>query len=505
MNVCKKLECNFDECSYQTDQLKRFNHHIKHVHGEKKFSCEHENCQYKTANVSHYNRHLKIHTGEKKHICDKCGYTCIEKDTLTVHYRMHTGVKDYKCDLCDYACSSSSALISHKKYNHIKTKEFECEYDNCSYKCITSSSMKLHEKTHTGQKDYICDIENCNYTCTNNANLKRHQMTHSKIKKYKCDLCNYSCKTQGDLKNHSIVHINEKTICCEYPDCSYKCKRKADLNRHIRSHDNIRNYCCDYEGCNMKFKSSSNLCEHKVTHQKNRSRIKCIFKGCSSDFNRKSSLKDHLNRHYNIRNFKCTQIDCNLLFYTNNELQKHIRCWHTIDGQNRKKKQEHRVRQLLKKNYEIDEEIVLKYKDGCVYDPDKYCARIDFNIINITSLCVIIEVDELQHVSYELRCEQSRMCQIHESIMKGGDTRPILFVRYNPNGKFYHDDVEINMNRTERETILMNYLAKLASGKITYTEPLNIKYICYNTNQNKMPVICDDPDFSEEMKACIRI
>jgi hypothetical protein len=208
--------------------------------------------------------------------------------------------------------------------------------------------------------------------------------------------------------------------------------------------------------------------------------------------------------HEGIKDIACTHPGCDQMFSTNQNMCNHFKSWHTTQGMNRKKKQEDRVRQLLTAVYAIDENIHVQYRGGCVPDPDKYRAFIDFGVVGIIPACVIVECDELAHTSYMLRCELTRMEQIHESIVTGGEERPVVFVRYNPNGSFEEDGVPMKMLRREREQLLLSFLAKVASGEIVLTNPLNIVYICYSTFEGE-PEIFYDPDFSEQMKGCVRM
>jgi hypothetical protein len=154
--------------------------------------------------------------------------------------------------------------------------------------------------------------------------------------------------------------------------------------------------------------------------------------------------------------------------------------------------------------YAIDEEIYIRYKGGCVPDPDKYCARIDFGVVGIIPACVIVECDELAHESYLLSCELTRMEQVHEALVVGGEQRPVLFVRYNPNGGFKRDGERVRLPRRDREQLLLSFLTRVASGEHLFSEPLNVVYLCYDTRDGR-PVVCDDPDYSEQMKGCVRM
>ena len=123
--------------------------------------------------------------------------------------------------------------------------------------------------------------------------------------------------------------------------------------------------------------------------------------------------------------------------------------------------------------------------------------------MGIIPACVIVECDELAHASYLLTCELTRMEQVHESLVTGGEQRPVVFVRYKSNGSFDEDEIPVKMRRRDREQLLLSFLAKVASGERVFTEPLNIVYICYSTFEGE-PEVCYDPDFSEQMRGCVR-
>jgi hypothetical protein len=95
------------------------------------------------------------------------------------------------------------------------------------------------------------------------------------------------------------------------------------------------------------------------------------------------------------------------------------------------------------------------------------------------------------------------MEQVHESLVTGGEQRPVVFVRYKSNGSFDEDEIPVKMRRRDREQLLLSFLAKVASGERVFTEPRNIVYICYSTFEGE-PEVCYDPDFSEQMRGCVR-
>jgi KRAB domain-containing zinc finger protein len=476
------------------------------------YVCEYPECEYSNTKKYKFNKHVKRHTSEKKFICDVegCLFRSKTSSDLKIHKNKHITERNFPCDInnCNLIFKSQKELNMHKKVHDKDNLTCICDYPDCNYKCRIPSVLIRHQRTHLNIKPYLCDYPNCNFKSTESYALTIHQRIHLNIKTYKCDYlnCDYKCITSDRLKQHQKIHFDIKPYLCDYPDCDYKCKSSSSLTKHKKIHGEKKIFC-DFPGCNFKCHILQNLKIHKILHnlKEEDKKYVCNFDNCNAKFLRKANFLDHMNRHLNIRAYHCPYDDCNHRSNTDNDLKTHIENWHTKEGMNRKKRQEQRLRTILQKKYAIDEEIVLRYRNGCVYDPDKYYARIDFQIVGIINHCVIVECDEFAHKSYELSCELSRMDQIHESVIKGGETRQLIFIRYNPNGKFYHEDTEIKMTRTEREEKLIKLLASIASGEITYTEPLNIIYMFYDTNEDNYPKITEDPDYDNKIKGCIII
>jgi hypothetical protein len=151
---------------------------------------------------------------------------------------------------------------------------------------------------------------------------------------------------------------------------------------------------------------------------------------------------------------------------------------------NIKKKKEHRLRLLLREHFLVDDETRFDFKNGCVEDPDKYRAFVDFCIIDIFSVRVMVECDEDQHRTYPARCECTRMLQIHENHVKNGDTRPLVFVRYNPDGPVLVDGIKRKIMRKWREEALVAFLKTIQAEKRRFDAPLSVVYAFYDTDED---------------------
>lgn len=90
----------------------------------------------------------------------------------------------------------------------------------------------------------------------------------------------------------------------------------------------------------------------------------------------------------------------------------------------------------------------------------------------------------------------SRMAKITESLALGGNTLPVVFVRYNPD-TFKVDGATKRVLKVEREKQLVQFLR----GMQTPLKPLSIQYMFYNCTDGVLDVV-RDPDYNAEMKKC---
>ncbi|KAG5179795.1 hypothetical protein JKP88DRAFT_273629 [Tribonema minus] len=183
----------------------------------------------------------------------------------------------------------------------------------------------------------------------------------------------------------------------------------------------------------------------------------------------------------------------------------------------KKIRKQDRVRQLLEAVYAVDSECHIRYEGGCVPDPDKFFARLDMHVIGIVRAVVVVECDEFGHVDYMVSCEQSRMEQVHEAILKAqfvdavaelgeaaalaAPLRPVVFVRYNPDAREV-DGVAERVRRMDKEAQLKKVLRDIDRGTLELPHTLNIVYIGYDMLDGE-PMVCQDTDYSPQMRGCV--
>ncbi len=345
---------------------------------------------------------------------------------------------------------------------------------------------------------------------TRRSDMKKHvEAVHKAIKSILCTFkgCNKVFAQEGNMRSHvRRMHDRIRDIQCTEEKCDMLFYDNSDMTNHVKQvHMQIRNVMCTEPGCEQMFSKTSNMRAHVEAAHKG-TKVPCTYGDCSQSFSTSAAMRKHISAvHQGVKDVACTFASCEQMFFKAGDMRVHYLRWHTKEGQQKKVKKQDRLHRLLKQNFAIDAECHIRYANGCIPDPDKYCARLDFHIVGILEYTVIVECDEFGHINYLVPCEQSRMVQVAEAIQAATQAdaacAPIVFVRYNCDSATL-DGVKLKTTLKQRETVLIKYLTDILEGRNKFEDPLNLVYINYNASYARPSVAVTEGDTVIASGAC---
>lgn len=378
----------------------------------------------------------------------------------------------------------------------------------CTYTTDRSYSLKLHMYTHSDEKNIHCPHPGCDYRTNNPVYMKTHSVNHLGILPFSCDVadCNFTCTLKKILdQHHKCMHGDTKEFQCCHPGCTFRSNLKGNLTQHMATHSTEPSFVCGIGECDFSTTSLRYLKRHQVGHTGRELKFPCTHDSCGYKSAYKTHLETHMRMHNNERNYICDFPMCDLSFISSSQLARHKKT-HSPDAQKYHKKQEKRVTKMLTLwDYQYDPEVTINAsRNNCLTDTNRHYSRLDYHIINITSCIVLLEVDEDSHYWYTLSCELGRMADIRASLLKAGITKPIYWIRYNPNGKYNVDFEEVKISREKRELALKAKLEELCSPDFVPENEVSIHYMYYDLMSEEMgPEIMYDEAFPEVMREVV--
>ena len=140
--------------------------------------------------------------------CSQCDYKCLTSSDLKRHERTHTGEEPFSWLKCDYKCSKSSHLKKHERI-HAGDKPFSCS--QCDYKCLTIN-VKRFEKTWKNPQQW--EALQLLPVWLQILNIRPLEKTQNSDKRLGCSHYTFRCSTEEVLKKLKRTHTGEEPFSC---------------------------------------------------------------------------------------------------------------------------------------------------------------------------------------------------------------------------------------------------------------------------------------------------
>jgi uncharacterized Zn-finger protein len=131
---------------------------------------------------------------------------------------------------------------------------------------------------------------------------------------------------------------------------------------------------------------------------------------CDKAFFAKKDMETHTRTHSGVKPYACKFPECGATFADISNMYSHYRAMHSKEGARKQISKQERLHKILKDKWAVDQECHIRYQGGCVPDPDKFCARVDFHVLGITGVSVLVESErsvpaQLSRLRSELRAD----------------------------------------------------------------------------------------------------
>lgn len=251
---------------------------IKHKsrNTDDRFPCVFSACYRNYSSKSNLFQHIRDwHYKRKNYTCETCNKKFARKSTLRNHQRVHTGAKPFGCNICEQRFKSQFNLKVHRLEYHGKNDN-RCR--SCNKKLPNENELRFHELAHEGNQCFVC--RTCNMRFTLSFELDQHECPFADI-----DI-GVDCKKPPPLPKQK-KKLNNR-ICCKV------CHKKLSKN-YVRTHEDIYHFkvkLYDCHICGKTFGTTYCLNKHIQYVHKGIKKYMCVW--CQKGFVRKTYLNRHV-------------------------------------------------------------------------------------------------------------------------------------------------------------------------------------------------------------------
>lgn len=309
LTLTRPIPCTLCDKTFRTHQ--KLNRHLPVHTGKKLYSCP--ECPKLFTSDIDLKRHHKYFHQVNTYCCPYCEKNFFNLSRCKEHLLTHTQADPYSCMYCPAVFVRFTDLSTHLQLRHAQESPEAIHYtEKTAIKCVpcphcheefsSSYLMKVHLRTHTEEESHKRSC--CDQSCHQTSSLKVHEMSHSAEKNhtsihtlrmhflnpnqktiYVCPNCQAEFADYSQFVAHNIFHKNSTLDCPEEQTIS-----EADVEELLTSPSE--------ESFPARQLRSQQLRHDSKQHQ-DHSDIQLYYcPECSAPYSQLRTLKRHLKEYH---------------------------------------------------------------------------------------------------------------------------------------------------------------------------------------------------------------
>ena len=202
-------------------------HQATHDTTKSSFMCQHCDLTFSDSDalVAHEKQHMEE---DKSAECRFCGQTFTNRGGLAMHERSHKGDKRYQCRRCYKTFFNKAGLMSHERCHHPAEPEEDMYED---YEDSPDRRSRSNSDSSSGHNSQSINQNNNSTQNRNMSMLKTQDSMLDQARPHGCEWCDKRFLTTTDLKRHVRTHTGEQPYPC--PHCPKRFSQSQNLKKHL--------------------------------------------------------------------------------------------------------------------------------------------------------------------------------------------------------------------------------------------------------------------------------